>query len=547
MQRGLLLSRHLPSDLVAFGAAGARSVEDLCKDVVRVANALPDGPTGGQVLLVIRSDRYAFAVAILAAWTRGYVPVLPPELDRDAITTLASMDGTVCVLHDTASGIPVQIASLLGASDADHAGSSCELAALLAGRQCESRSYARSADGALVAQRWGSDWLEQAAKLAPQVALAPGQRCASSVGSEHAHGAVLGVLVPLLSGAAFLRETLAPGALGSALASLRIDVLVTVPAHVPELLEGATADADRVPPWGEEAVAPTVVHRLARVVNALAALPPELAERGRRALGGAWSDLSPQAEEVPILHCLDDGHGSRPIAHTQREAEIEGMFRTRADVRDVAAVTLPDPPRVCVALTRDRRASEGHPPAPLPNEVPISGSECVELLEVNRIRRDGIGRTQRIELLRQFGLKPDGSPVNLTLRWGECARHEHAAGVEQRTRVEVPLDYGYFDGHFVGYPIMPGAAQLSELVLPCVRRAWPNLGRLTSMTRLKFTGRIQPGDTIDVLVSARASSASVDFALKRAEVLCSAGTLTFTLANGSRAQDEPRPAREAEP
>jgi hypothetical protein len=507
MQRGLL-SKHTPSDLVAFGAAGERSAEDLVRDAARVAAALPSGPARGQVLLVIRSDRYALAVAILAAWARDYVPVLPPELDRDAITALASAHTTVCVLHDTASGIPLQIATLLAAPQEGEA-AAFDLAALTQ-HSCEALSYARAADGSLTTRRWGGDWLGQALKSAAQLELAPGQRCATSVGSEHAHGAVLGVLVPLLSGAAFLRETLAARALGGALAGLRVDVLVTVPAHVPALLEGA-ADAGA---------------KVARVVSALGALPRELAEAGRSALGGAWSDLAAQASDIPILRCLDSEQAQRASASPEREAEIERVLRARADVRDVAAVTVPDGSRVCVALVRE---------SPLPNPLP-RGEETLELLEVNRIRRDGIGRAQRGETLRQFGLKPDGSAVNFALRWGESTRQEQADSVEHRTRVELPSDYGYFDGHFAGYPILPGAAQLSELVLPCVRRAWPELGALTQMARLKFTGRIQPGEIIDVVLSARAGSANVDFALKRAEMLCSAGTLSFAPRAGEAAR-----------
>jgi hypothetical protein len=152
---------------------------------------------------------------------------------------------------------------------------------------------------------------------------------------------------------------------------------------------------------------------------------------------------------------------------------------------------------------------------------------ALALLVLPRIRRDGIGRAQRKELLRQFRLRPDGSLVNLSLAWGESSVRESAQGSEHRTRVHVPADYGYFDGHFTGYPILAGAAQLGELILPCVRRVDPELKRLTQMSRLKFTGRIQPGETIDVVLSLRPGAATVDFALKRGEALCSAGTLSF--------------------
>ncbi|MFM2417216.1 MAG: hypothetical protein RL385_1939, partial [Pseudomonadota bacterium] len=94
-------------------------------------------------------------------------------------------------------------------------------------------------------------------------------------------------------------------------------------------------------------------------------------------------------------------------------------------------------------------------------------------------------------------------------------------------QLQVPTDYAYYDGHFAGYPIMAGAVQLGEVVLPCVRRAHPQLGMLQQVTRLKFTGRIQPGDQICVELVRKGEAASVDFTIKRDATLCAGGTLLF--------------------
>jgi 3-hydroxymyristoyl/3-hydroxydecanoyl-(acyl carrier protein) dehydratase len=497
------------------------------RDVAAVHAALPAAPVGSQVILVIRSDRYALAVAILAAWARGYVPSLPPELDRDAITMLADAPETATVLHDTASGIPLEIGALL--KDAEHftgaplaPDSWAELATC-------AHTFGRTPAGALAPEPWGDAWLEQARTLAQRFAIEPGLRWATSVGSEHPHGIVLGVLWPLLTGGAFLREPLAPSALGAQLAAQAVDVLVSVPAHLPELLRSA-AQAPAKPK---------------HVISALEALPASLSEALRAAFGPVLSDLAPAAEQIPVLHCRREARfcsRAEPRASTAAAREdalamqAERFLRAQAGVRDVAVVSVraDAAPLLCAALVGDGLDEQALRTG-LAHE--LRGAARIALLRLNRIRRDGIGRARAAELLRQFRLRPDGSAVNLALVWGETSTQKDGDSLTQRTRVHVPADYGYFDGHFTGYPILAGAAQLSELVLPCVRGLLAQRGqiRLTNMARLKFTGRIQPGQTIDVVLTMRVGTTTVDFALKRAETLCSAGTLSFA-ESGTRTE-----------
>ena len=58
--------------------------------------------------------------------------------------------------------------------------------------------------------------------------------------------------------------------------------------------------------------------------------------------------------------------------------------------------------------------------------------------------------------------------------------------------VFVPNDLRYFEGHFPSDPIVPGVAQL-VMVEEAVRRAFSDLDRPTSITRVKFSQRIGPG------------------------------------------------------
>ncbi|MBI5487854.1 MAG: acyl--CoA ligase [Deltaproteobacteria bacterium] len=63
--------------------------------------------------------------------------------------------------------------------------------------------------------------------------LGPADRIVATVSPRHIYGLLFSVVVPLVAGAAVLRETpFFPAAIGTALARVRATVLVTVPAHV---------------------------------------------------------------------------------------------------------------------------------------------------------------------------------------------------------------------------------------------------------------------------------------------------------------------------
>jgi hypothetical protein len=148
--------------------------------------------------------------------------------------------------------------------------------------------------------------------------------------------------------------------------------------------------------------------------------------------------------------------------------------------------------------------------------------------------RGGAGSYDRASLLRVFGLGSDSRPLAFELHWPPSAADD-AVSVSVAFSVHVPANYGYFAGHFPGYPILPGAAQLSELVLPCVRRARPGWGRLTRMSRVKFSERIVPDDDVDVVLTFAAAEPFVDFALRRGAIACATGRLAFATAS------EPQP------
>ena len=100
-----------------------------------------------------------------------------------------------------------------------------------------------------------------------------------------------------------------------------------------------------------------------------------------------------------------------------------------------------------------------------------------------------------------------------------------AADTSVRVSVGVPATLRYFDGHFPHDPIVPGVAQLGPLAETQARRAWPELGAIGSVKRLKFMQALRPNDMLSLSLT-RAGD-KVTFALFNGELECTRGTLVF--------------------
>lgn len=100
--------------------------------------------------------------------------------------------------------------------------------------------------------------------------------------------------------------------------------------------------------------------------------------------------------------------------------------------------------------------------------------------------------------------------------------------VRLTARLQVPPRWRYFEGHFPDMPIVSGVAQLTEIVLPRIRRAWPELGQLTEVVRLKFKKAVAPGAELDLHVTRELGSTSVQFDLLEGNLVAATGRLKFT-------------------
>jgi hypothetical protein len=310
-----------------------------------------------------------------------------------------------------------------------------------------------------------SQLLEEAADLARAAGLPARARTCATVSPETRHGLLLGLLWPLLSGGAFARRR-----------ATRLDdarILITSPAHLRVLLRAS----------------PQLSAAELHVVSDGGPVP----EVARARLAGHVHDLGNAGDQRALL---------------------EEQIAWQEGIADAAVLELSPTRRMLLV------AADGCDERTLPE-----GFERVLVLpsDAPALRRGASGEHVRARLLRALDLTAAGSPLAFELEL-------HAQQVESDRavyRIHVPATYVYFEGHFPGHPILPGAAQLSEMVLPCVRRARPELGPLTRMTRIKFQERIKPDELIDVALTFPSDRQQVDFALRRGETLCAAGRLSF--------------------
>ena len=93
----------------------------------------------------------------------------------------------------------------------------------------------------------------------------------------------------------------------------------------------------------------------------------------------------------------------------------------------------------------------------------------------------------------------------------------------------VTADMPFFRGHFPGLPLMPAAAQIGMIRELLERHADWNAA-IAGGKGLKFTGRIQPDDTLTIRLQ-RSPSGDVSFSIENGDTVVSKGILL--LAGGS--------------
>lgn len=257
------LLRHAPDDPVAVGDAGTVTGAELEARAGAVAAALRGLPPGPVVLLA--EDRARFTAGLLGAWSAGRVVQLPPSTAPGAVEALAR--DAAALLHDQPRPAPdgVTVVDLSsGGAVGDPRGRASASSRRLPPIPADAALvlHTSGSTGEPLAIRKAAAQLLCEARALVQAFGLEGARVAPTVPAHHIYGLLWGVVVPLLAGGAFLRETpLHAETVAAALRRHGLDVLVSAPAHLRGLL----------------ALEPGALPRLRRAISSGAPLPPATA------------------------------------------------------------------------------------------------------------------------------------------------------------------------------------------------------------------------------------------------------------------------------
>lgn len=556
-----LLGQHQENTVVAFGRRGERTARDLLADVAKVASALPTDQKGAECLLCFRSDRYEFAVALFASWRAGLVAVLPPNLQVESLTHLLASPRRVALLHDTQVNGHLRVSDLLDEPRAVAPLSNLPQPAgtvacvLTSGSTGESQVWEKTLEqlvGELV------DWQATFSDLCPP-------RVVASVQPGHLYGLLFTVLYPLLSGGAFCREIpFSPQAIAAAVERDAANVLVTVPVHLratqaidPEGLASlrrvvcSTAplhatdernfrERHRVPVteiFGSTETGGVALRQRVFEDNwrPLAAVSVSRSEAGRMIVDSPFASvgLPRPYETADRIELHDDGTfttlgrddsvvkiGGKRVSYLEQEA----WLLEQHGVRDAAVVAVPDAVRGVRLLAllafeeaglRElrQRMTARFGPSVIPKRF----------VTMHALPRGPNGKLSRKDALALFRVGADGRSLKDAV---DVIEDTPVAPDTIQTRVRVPDDFVWFRGHFASYPVMAGVVQLLAVVMPLLRRRWPELGEIRTMEALKFTGRIVPGDEL-LFCGTRSGELQGSFSIQKDKHTLTAGRLTF--------------------
>jgi len=211
-------------------------------------------------------------------------------------------------------------------------------------------------------------------------------------------------------------------------------------------------------------------------------------------------------------------------------AEVEQRLASLPGVRDVAASAADVPgargQEIWVAVAASEWTAERLRTALLQWFEPVALPR--RILVIERLPREENGKMTRRALRALFD-DPHAREKPFVKSLEPTREEQRSEGGADVRVLEFPVreDLLYLRGHFDGWPILPGVAQLHGLVLRQSRRAWPDLGVLRKVRKLQFKRLIQPHQTIALRLTRAQGSTTVDFEIAREGLPCSSGTFIF--------------------
>jgi 4-coumarate--CoA ligase (photoactive yellow protein activation family) len=549
---------ELPLDhRIALGGSGPRSLAELRADVGQVAERLLPGPDSGQgEVLIACTDRYLFAVGLLASWSRGYAAALPPSHRPNLLCELAGEASIVATLHD---GEAEQGFDLRGLPQPGRSAGLAPLPEPAAGTHLVTLYTSGSTGAAQKQHKCAAQLLGETEVLNARFG-AELTRVLCTLPARHIYGLLFGVLLPMRAGAAFVRSSpLHAGAILEMVQKHEVDALCAVPAHLQGLASaspGALGRLRRVFSSGAEL--------RTEAFDALRGLGLSVAEVfGSTETGGIAYREAPGAafqpfQDVRVAADEDDRlllysprlapQTPQPYAGSDRVSVLEsGHFRHLGRADRIAKIA---GTRVSLdELEQRARSLPGvHEVAVVAREVPLARSSEVLLAAVAdgwdgaRMRSalsawfEPVAIPRRYRFVAELPREPTGKlRKDAVLALFEAApgpAHGFERGRPERDgdRLRVtlrpPPELIYFQGHFDDWPVLPGVTQLGLLAVGEARATWPELGRLSGVRRLKFKRPVRPGEALDLELE-RLDATRVDFSICHAGEACSSGSLVF--------------------
>ncbi len=527
-----LLSHVSAAAVVAYRRGAAITVREFLADARALAAELPDG----RHVLNVCNDRYRFTVGLAACLLSGRVSLLPsthtPEviaqLKRFAPDAFCLSDDTRCDIALPRLQFPQHLQALPG-DDAIPDILNSQLAAIV---------FTSGSTGMPLPHR--KTWGRLAACVrsgAPLLGLDDG-RCYSILGTvpaQHMYGFESTVLLALQSGQAFSAEhPFYPADIATAVAAIpRPRILVTTPVHLRTLLQSQVAfpAVDLV----VSATAP-LAQALAREVEAafgcrlleiygstetgqIATRRSATSQRwhlwhgvtltaGADAVLAAGGHIEAPTPLVDVIEILENGefllHG--------RTADLVNIAGKRSSFDYLNAQLNSIPGVVDGAFYLGDNSTSGTGVARLGAAVVAPTLSVTALTELLKERIDPV-------FLPRPLFKVEKLPRNAT---GKLPQQALLTLAEERTRAHptrlplcVPANHPAFTGHFPGFPVLPGAVLLDEML----RLATQRFGVVPSEWRIagaKFLSVVAPGDAAEV------------------EYTCGDDVIRFTIRSGAR-------------
>lgn len=471
--------------------------------VQRLADALPAPGPGTQVAFAFEQDVLAYLVAVLAVWQRGHAVALPLDARRHAVGLVLAQPEVVAFVHDTGAGrglcVPDLLQAWLPGLLASTMASMPATAAAPWTPRC-GRVVHCTPTGRETLARETSDaaqLLHECAALQQRWPLAAGQTLAHACRPGARAALVPGLLWPLVAGAT---------------------------------LRGGLVDAATAPVLPARALAQVWL-----------GTTPFWQQASRHCAAGRAA-----AGEPPSLALVLEDWVDHPSRQRLRHAGIELQALAAAPAADAAALALTAAAyahgAVDVALLRCHAPGEAAPrlfgllvpPAnagpqwlaglmSLPTEVPILMETLPPVLATAAaLPRCADGRVAPAVLLQALDRLPDARLPVRQLAFAALPLPATAtANTGYAASTVVPADYYAFSGHFDGYPVLSGAVQLHDLVLPVLRAWLGNSVQPAQFLELKFLARIGPGAAVEVRLQPAANGRGIEFAILQ-------GTLRYT-------------------